>query len=400
MQKSINILMMHNTYQIGGGEDTVFDAEVRLLRAHGVETKTYIRDNAEIAQAGLAGKVTTALNVSWSSRSYDEVLRLIEQHRPDLVHAHNTFPLLTPSIYSACSKRRIPVVQTLHNFRLICPAATLFREGRVCELCLNGGLRNSLIHRCYRNSFLGTAALYWMLKRNRANSVYDKKITRFIALTEFAKSKLIQGGLPAERIVVKPNFVVDPPTAGDGRSGDVVYVGRLSEEKGLRMLLAAWGKVNDVALKIYGDGPIRGELEAIAREKNLRVQFFGAVGKSEVIKAMREAISIIVPSLWYEGFPMVVLESYACGTPVLASRIGSLDEVVAEGRTGLKFEAGNPDSIADVVQRFVSERGLQKSLRQGARAEFDEKYTAEANVHLLMDIYRSAMNENEIRVSR
>ncbi len=391
----MRVLLGHDFYRSSApsGEDAVFRAERALLERSGVEVIPFERFNDDIDDSSLGKRVRIALDTAWSERAYAELRKVIAQTRPDVAHFHNTFPVISPSAYAACQDEGVPVVQTLHNYRLICPGALLMRNGEPCEDCVGHSLLPALRHRCYRGSLPATAALVWMLASNRRRGTYRRMVNRYVALTRFAAIKLAQGGLPQERIAVKPNFLADAPTPGSGDGGYAVFIGRLSEEKGIHTLVRAWKWVRGLPLKVAGDGPLRSQLEAQAKQDGSAVEFLGFRRREEVLALIRSAVIQIVPSECYEGFPMTVLEAYACGTPVLASRIGSLDEIVEEGVTGLKFEAGNADSLAQRAADLIAAPQRLQVMRARARQAYDANYTAERNLAQLRQIYAEARED-------
>ena len=326
--------MAHNYYRSSApsGEDQVFQNELTLLRKHGIDVIPFERFNDNIEHFSLFKRMRLASDTAWSPSTYRDLSQVIRERHPDIAHFHNTFPQISPSAYAACRDSGVPVVQTLHNFRFICPGGLLLRDGRPCEDCVGTNLLPALRHRCYRGSLPATGALVWMLMRNRWHGTYQTLVNRYIALTKFAASRLIAGGLPKDRISIKPNFApgVSAPGPGDGRYA--VYVGRLSAEKGLRTLISAWKLIPEIPLKILGDGPLREELVDLSLKNNLPIKFLGFCDRPTIIDTVGHAAFQVVPSEWYEGFPMVILEAYACGTPVVCSRIGSLDEIVRRVR--------------------------------------------------------------------
>jgi len=388
----MRIVLAHDHYRstAPSGEDAVFRNERALLEKNQNEVIAFERFNDDIDDARLRNRLRVALDGAWSKSTYEELSDLVRTTRPDLVHFHNTFPLISPSAYAACQDNGVPVVQTLHNYRLVCAGALLTRNGQPCEDCVGTSLLPALRHRCYRGSLPATGAVVWMLASNRRRGVYQRLVNRYIALTEFAASRLIAGGLPSCRMEIKPNFLPDAPLAGRGDGNYAIYVGRLSEEKGIRTLLEAWKRINGFPLKILGDGPLRGELEQQARRSALAIEFLGTRPREEVLDMVAAAEIQIVPSEWYEGFPMVVLEAYACGTPVLGSRIGSLDEIIVEGESGGKFEPQNPDDLVNRLNMLRADRSRLLAMRRGARALFEEKYTADRNYSKLLEIYDRA----------
>jgi len=391
----MRILLVHNAYRSGApsGEDAVFRNERSLLERHGHEVATYERFNDDIDASGFSEKVRLALSAAWSQESYAEISGIIKEFRPEIAHFHNTFPQISPSAYGACQDSEVPVVQTLHNYRLICPGALLQRNGKPCEDCIGTSLLPALVHRCYRNSLFATSALVWMLVRNRWHKNYATLVNRYIALTEFSAERLIAGGLPGKRIMIKPNFIPSTPEPGQGDGNYAVYVGRLSREKGIHTLLDAWSTVEAFPLKIAGSGELLDDLTKLAETKNLPVEFLGLQSREKVLEIISHAKFIVIPSEWYEGFPMVVLEAYACGTPIVASRIGSLKEIVKEGQTGLTFTPGDSADLAEKLNFLLRNPDLVKEFRVNARALFDSEFNEQRNYESLMDIYRLAIED-------
>jgi glycosyltransferase involved in cell wall biosynthesis len=384
----VKVLLGHNFYRstAPSGEDAVYRNERALLERH-LEVIPYERFNDEIDESTLGKKIALALDGAWSKSTYQDVSALIKKARPDIAHFHNTFPQISPSAYGACRDNGVPVVQTLHNFRFICPGGLLLRDSRPCEDCVGTTLLPALRHRCYRGSLPATSALVWMLGRNRWRGTYQTMVNRYIALTEFAASRLVAGDLPKHRISIKPNFAPGLSIPGTGDGGYAVYTGRLSVEKGVRTLLSAWKLLPGVPLKILGDGPLRPELEQFTTQEKLPVEFLGFCNRDTVMNVVGRAAAQIVPSECYEGFPLAVVEAYACGTPVIASQIGSLEEIVKDGVTGVKFEPGNSCDLAAKVHALWSNAAQRSALRRSTRDTFEKKYTEERNVKTLMAIY-------------
>lgn len=391
----MKILLSHDYYRSNApsGEDAVFKNECELLEKNGNEIFRYERFNDDIDESTLLKRVTLARESVWSDKTYEDVSSLLHRIRPDIAHFHNTFPLISPSAYAACQDNQVPVVQTLHNFRLICAGGMLMRDGRPCEDCVGTSLLPALLHRCYRGSITATSALVWMLGSNRFRGTYKTLVNRYIALTNFSAGRLKAGGIPEGKLIVKANFLPDAPFAGRGDANYAVYAGRLGEEKGVRNLITAWKYVNDFPLKILGGGPLRKELEEQARRNGLQINFLGFQPREEVLNIIGQATLQIIPSECYEGFPMVVLEAFACGTPLVASRIGSLDEIVVEGETGVKFEPGDPLDLAMKINNLRSDRERLKVMRQNARDLFDKKYAPDRNYSELIAIYHSAIED-------
>jgi glycosyltransferase involved in cell wall biosynthesis len=396
----MKVLLVHNKYRTSApsGEDIAVNNERRMLESRGVEVEAFERCNDDLDESSWAAKTAMAANTVWSRRSRSELRAVLRRLRPDVVHVHNTFSVLSPSIYGVCKAEGVPVVQTLHNFRFFCPSALFLRDGKPCEDCLDKSLLQSVRHRCYRGSLSATATLAAMLALHRAIGTYSRDIDRYIALTQFARGKVLKGGIAEHKLAVKPNFVPNPPAPGRGGGGYVVYVGRLLQGKGTETLVAAWRHLASVNLKIVGDGALRVELEAIARRENLNIEFMGMQNRPVVLDAIANAELLIVPSEWYEGFPMVVAESFACGTPVLASRIGSLEELIADGVTGRKFTAADSEGLAGAVRAALADKLALRRMRANARAYFDANLTEQANYAQLMNIYADVIAELSPRI--
>jgi glycosyltransferase involved in cell wall biosynthesis len=391
----MKVLLAHNKYRTSApsGEDIAVGNERRMLESRGVEVVAFERCNDDLDDSSLMSKTAIAVNTIWSQRSRSELRQVLRKARPDIVHVHNTFSMLSPSVYGACKAEGVPVVQTLHNFRFFCPSALFLRDGKPCEDCLDKSLLQSVRYRCYRGSLGATATLAAMLTLHRTIGTYSRDIDRYITLTQFARRKVAKGGIAEHKLVVKPNFVPNPPPPGRGDGGYVVFVGRLLEGKGTETLVAAWRNLPSVKLKIIGDGALRPGLEAIARSENLNIEFAGMQNRAVVLEAVSNAQLLIVPSEWYEGFPMVIAESFACGTPVLASSIGSLEELVDEGVTGRKFTAADSEGLANAVRVMSADGPGLHRMRINARAYFDAHLTEQANYTELMNIYSGVLAE-------
>lgn len=391
--KPLNVITVHNRYQMRGGEDEVFESESRLLREYGCKVEMISQEAAN--PAGLIETARIGFNAVWSDAWYGKFRKQLEEIRPAVVHVHNFFPIVSPSIYYACHDAGIPVVQTLHNYRLLCPGATFYRDGKICEDCLHGSLLNGVAHGCYRDSIMGTAVVARMLSVHRKRQTWSTMVDRYIALTEFSRQKFIEGGLPAERIVVKPNFVLPDPGFGKEKGNYALFVGRLSDLKGVPTLLKAWKMLSEpIPLMIAGDGPYREQLEAELKQAGLStVNYRGRLSRTDTLAAMQGARFLIFPSEWYEGFPVTIAESFACGTPVICSRLGSMLEIVADGITGIHFEAGSPEDLAGQVRWAWTHPAQVSAMSVAARAEFEARYSAERNYEMLMDIYEGVIAE-------
>jgi glycosyltransferase involved in cell wall biosynthesis len=390
---SVKVLLVHNGYQQPGGEDVVFDQEHQMLKNAGHDTVLYRRSNWDVNEYRGLRKIVLAKRTVWASDTKREFLQLLQSEKPEVVHVHNTFVMISPSIYSACREAGVPVVQTLHNYRLLCPSATLFRDGKICEDCVTGSLLRGVQHACYHNSRSATAVVALMLATHRLRGTWQNEIACFVALTEFSRQKLIEGGLPAEKIMVKPNFVHPDPAARTGDGDYALFVGRLSPEKRVSTVLAAWKQLQfPVPLLVLGGGPEQTQLQAQAVHDGLtHIRFLGQVPREQTIAAINNARFLVFSSEWYENFPVTIAEAFACATPVLASRMGAMQEIVSDGRTGLHFSAGDSEDLARKVEWAWTHRDEMRAMGVGARTEYETKYTAEKNYPLLMEIYRKAI---------
>lgn len=354
------------------------------MRSNGVAVATYLRSNSDIHRA--AG-ISTAIQTIWSPKTRAELSDLISSWKPDVIHSHNTFPVISPSLYWTAADARVPVVQTLHNFRLLCVGATFLRNQTVCEDCLGKAPWRGALRKCYRDSFAASTVSATALSVHRRIGTYATKISRYIALNDFCRRKFVQGGLPIDRVSVKPNFVDRSPPEVLERKG-ILFVGRLSIEKGIRTLISAAALVPGAAIRIAGVGP---EDELVHRAPG--VVSLGHLESSAVRLEMNSAAVLVVPSIWFENFPMTIVEAYAAGLPVIASRIGALPEIVRHGDTGLLFEPGNAVDLAQKIMWAVENPEAMSRMGGNARSEYEAKYTPARNYSQLMAIYESAIKE-------
>jgi glycosyltransferase involved in cell wall biosynthesis len=386
----MRILFVHNRYQQAGGEDVVVRSESRLLLRMGHEVDVWEENNDSIVSR--LDAIKTGMQSVYSFQHAREMRERIRGFKPDLVHIHNFFPRFSPSIHLTCLRAAIPVVQSLHNFRLLCASATFCRKRKVCDECVGKLIPwPSLENGCYRNSRAASAAVALMLSVHRALGTWRRSVSCFIALSDFARNRFIAGGLPADKIAIKPNFVDPDPGIGSGEGNYALFVGRLAEEKGIGTLLAAWSQLSlRPKLKIIGDGPLAPEV-ADAAASISEIEWLGSRSREDVSRAMAEASVLILPSTWYEGFPLVVAEAFAAGLPIIASRIGTLAEIISDGRTGFLVSPGIPDELGHAVGLAFSNSEELQDMRISARSEFERKYTAEANYARLIAIYEGAL---------
>jgi glycosyltransferase involved in cell wall biosynthesis len=389
----VKVMIVHNANQQVGGDDVVVAHESKLLQSAGHQVVFFRRDNWAAKHYTGLRKFGLAKQAVWASDAKRELALLLRDEKPDVVHVHNTFVMISPSIYSACAEAGVPVVQTLHNYRLLCPAATLFRDGKVCEECMQHSLLRSIQHGCYREARSATAVTAAMLAFHRFRETWSREITCFVALSEFSRSKFIEGGLPAHKVVVKPNFIDPDPNNRVGDGDYALFAGRLSPEKGVDTLVSAWKQLHtDIPLVMVGGGPEEARLrERVAREGIKNVELKGKLSREQTLAALNNARFMVFPSVWYEGFPMALVEAFACSVPVICSRMGTMPEVVADGRTGLHFTPGDADDLARKVEWAWTHRDEVRTMGKEARHDFESKYTAEKNYPLLMGIYERAM---------
>jgi glycosyltransferase involved in cell wall biosynthesis len=383
----MKVLSVHNFYQQPGGEDQVFAQEADLLRSNGHQVVLYEARNDQVA--GANGLVLLR-NTIWNPQTHRDLRALMQRERPAIVHVHNTFPVISPVVYYAADQAGIPVVQTLHNYRLLCPTATLFRDARVCQDCVGRRIPwPGVVHGCYRGSRPATAVAAAMLATHNYKQTWSRTVAAYIALSGFARDKFIQGGLPAGKIFVKPNFLQSDPGLGEARGNYALFVGRLTPEKGISALLAAWRELGrELPLEIAGDGPMAPEVERASRGSG-HVTWLKWLPRAETLKKMKDASVLILPSTWYEGFPMILAEAFAVGLPVIASNLGSMSSIVDHQRTGLHFEAGNSSDLVEKVRSFRAHPAEAAFMRAEARREYESKYTGERNYAQLMEIYES-----------
>ncbi|GAB4348821.1 MAG: glycosyltransferase [Leptolyngbyaceae cyanobacterium] len=381
----MRVLLIHNYYQQAGGEDQVFQAESDLLKSNGHPVWHYTLNNDQI---GEMSAIALLGNTIWNQQVYQELRSLIQQHQIQVAHFHNTFPLISPSAYYACKAEQVPVIQTCHNYRLLCPNAMFLRDGKVCEDCMGKSIPlPSIQHKCYRNSRIASAGVAAMLATHRLAQTWHRQINTYIALTEFARQKLIQGGIPADKVIVKPNFVHPDPGCGEGKGGYALFVGRLSTEKGIDLLLSAWQHLgHKIPLKIVGDGPLANQV-ANAVNSTPGLLWLGRKSMEDVYDLMKEALFLVFPSRWYEGLPRTIIESFAVGTPVIAANLGSMASLITPEETGLHFRPRSVEDLIAKVEWATNNLDTMLKLRQKARTEFIEQYTAEESYRKLLDVY-------------
>jgi glycosyltransferase involved in cell wall biosynthesis len=383
----MRIGVFHNHYRLRGGEDRAVELEVELLRKAGHEVQLCLVDSGELR--GPQGAWLAARAARWSAATARRVGRFLDAHALEVGHVHNFFPLLSPAVHATLRERGVPVVQTLHNYRLVCANGLFLRDGRACEECVAHGPWNAVRHGCYRGSRLQTAVWARATVHHRERGLWSDLVDRFVAPSDFLRRKLVAAGLPAERVVVKPNAVPDPGAPRADGSG-ALFAGRLSGEKGLHLLLDAWWAMRGAPLTIVGTGPEETALRrAAARIPGVR--FTGRLAPDAVQAELARAAYVVAPSLCYENFPLAVAEAFAAGRPVVASRPSAMADLVEHGRTGLLFETGNPEALAAACRRLAANPSLCEALGREARAHYEDHLAPERCTEQLVGIYRGLL---------
>lgn len=393
----LRVLLVHNYYQHAGGEGRVFAAEADLLSTRGHHVSRFTLHNDSVRDYGPLALVRATL---WNQAAYDELTTLIRRERPQLAHFYNIFPLISPAAYYACQAQGIPVIQTVQNYRLLCPNALFLRNGRVCEECLGKRIPwPGVRYACYRNSRTQTAVVAAMLVYHRLRKTWQKQVDIYLAISSFSMQKQIRGGMPAHKFVLKHNFLHPDPGMRENPAGRyALYVGRLSQEKGIHTMLRAWADLAHIPLKIVGDGPLVDEATSLVREQSLgQIELLGRRDHDEVMRLIQEARFVIVPSECYENLPLVILEAFACGVPVIASDRGSMAETVLDRQTGLRFAPGDPHDLVSKARWAWTHSDEMAAMGRAARREYELKYTAETSYRQLMAVYQAAIaRKNEI----
>ncbi len=387
----MKILIVHNFHRKGSasGDDAVVERELSLLKTHGHDVMLFAKENSEIYEASPIRKLNLAMKIPWSWENYRSLRRLIREFRPDIIHVHNFFPLITPSVYLAAYQEGIPLIQSVHDFRFFCPAAFFFRNGEICQQCPERGLWQAVKYRCLRGSLSQSLLATLAVKKARKLLPY---ISTFIVFTEFSREKLAEMGIEDERLFVKPHFLQDSSWEGNHRGEFFLFAGRLGEEKGIRVILRAWENLG-LPLKIAGSGPLEEWVKSESSRLN-HVEFLGFLQPRKLLEKIERAYAVIIPSIWYETFGLAVIESYSRGTPVIASRVGALADLVQDGKTGLLFERANPRDLAEKALWLWEHPEERDRMAREAREEFEEKYTAERNYKILMEIYNKAIERH------
>lgn len=392
---AMRILCLHNRYLYPGGEDAVFEAETALLRQKGHEVIVYEDTNQSIEHLPPLSKALFLAGDFFFNRShYRRLKALIQERRPHIAHVHNTFYVLSPSIYQTCFEARVPVVQTLHNYRLLCPAATFFRDGQVCTECLTHGRGRAIVHRCFKGSLAAGLMLNRLIDGYYRRGIVQR-VARFIAPSRFSRSMFVRAGWPEDKIIVKPHFLQFDRAPAAPKQNYMLYAGGLHDYKGVDVLIEAWAVAapSGFQLKIVGDGPMAGSLKEKVRQRSLNVEFLGHRSGPEVLDLMTHAYALIAPSLCFESFARVIMEAFACSTPVIASGHGAMKELVEEGSTGYLFEPGKAGSLSAKILAMVANPAQAGAMAGRARQTYEAHFTAKANYQQLMAIYEGVLKQ-------
>lgn len=376
------VLLVHNYYQIPGGEDTVVENEKKMLEKHGHRVILYSRHNSEIKKMNIFRKMCLPFTTVFNFRTFIDVIKLIKKENIEIVHVHNTLNLISPAVYYAAIVSKVPVVQTVHNFRLLCPAATFYRDGNICEDCVTNGLKCAVKNACYRNSRIQTLICVLNTYIHRLSGVYKK--INYICLTEFNKDKLmLLQGLDSQRIFVKPNFtysVNNEQTASD----TYLYMGRIETIKGVRVILEAFSKMPDKELLLAGDGT---EFKVLKEKFEFfrNIKFLGYLNRESLNAVLKRTKAVVVASQWYETFGMIVIEAFAAKIPVIVGNLGNAASLVNEGVNGYKFQYDSVNDLIATIDRF--ENSDIESMRMNAYRTYQEKYSEDINYEILNEIY-------------
>ncbi|MFD0317794.1 glycosyltransferase [Streptomyces flavalbus] len=394
----MHVLVVHNRYASAqpSGENKVVDQEVALLREGGHRVGVFERRSDDIAARSLPGKAALPLLVPWNPAVRRQLAARLRAERPDVVHVHNVFPLLSPAVLAACADAGVPAVATLHNYTQVCPPGTLQRDGRPCSECVGGSPLPAVRHGCYRDSRLATVPLAVSLSVNRRR--WWSGVTRFLCISAAQREVLVRSGMPRERLAVKHNFVPDPDARRTGPGEHLLYLGRLAETKGVRLLMAAWDELAaaggvGVPLVIAGTGPLEREVTAWAAGRD-DVRYVGLYDPAQCRAAIARSVAVVAPSTWLEAFGLVVVEAMAAGVPVVAAGHGAFVELVEEGVTGLLHRPGEPASLASSLRRISADPARNREMGEAARRRYEQDFSPAVGLERLVDEYRTAIKTN------
>ncbi len=393
----MKILIVHNHYLEKGGEDEVVDSEARMLEKFGHKVIFYKRSNKEINNLSFYKKLRfLTQDIIWSKQSYKELKDIIKKEKPDIAHIHNIFIAITPSVYYALSEENIPIVQTLHNYKLICPNGVLYRDGKICEQCRGADFTLSVTHKCWKGSYFLSYFLARALRTHFKKKTFGDKIDCYIALSEFSKNKFVEAGFPEKKLFIKPNFLELNAGKRNNTQNFALFVGRLVDYKGVSTLISAFKKLDGRCLKIIDDGPLYKELKRKAKNI-INADLLGKLPYPKTIEYIKNSNFLVFPSECYETFGRVIIEAFACGIPVIASRLGAMAQIIEDRRTGLHFRPGDPADMAAKAEWAWTHKKEMEEMGREARKEYERKYTAEKNYEILMNIYKLAIKREKIK---
>jgi len=393
----MKIFLIHNSHRSGSssGDDIVFKKESVLLESHEQKICKINPSNDEYDKNGVLQKILTILQVPWSFNYYKNIKQLLIKENPDIIHLHNIFPFISPSVFYAAASVGIPIIQTLHDFRYLCPIAFLMRSGEICDECKDGAFLKSVEYGCFKGSKLQSIPIALMLKLHWYLNTFKKQIDGYICLTESQRKIFLDAGFDERKLFMKPNFVDDTFNKEEYRYGDyAVFIGRLGEEKGVRTLIGAWKNLPDIPLKIVGDGPDSNEFKSLVRDLNIKnIEFLGYKPYLECRKILNNARFLIMPSIVYETFGLSNIEAFSHCKPVIASNLGAMADIVKDKTTGFLFTPMNTRELAEKVRWLWNNPEECKRMGFNARREYEEKYTPGRNYEMLMNIYREVIEK-------
>jgi glycosyltransferase involved in cell wall biosynthesis len=391
------ILLIHESYAVAGGEDTAVDADLALLEANGHRVTQWRVSNRDILRRSTLHRVPLLWQTTWSTYGYSQISDLINRIRPDIVHFHNTLPLISPSAFHAASRLPCAVVFTLHNYRLGCAVGTYSRNGMPCERCTTHSVLSGIYYGCYRGSRLQTAAVAAMQTFHRAIRTWERCVDAFITMTAFAKGKMTALGLPGERIHIRPSPVIPPTSPEQGTADYAIYAGRLSDEKGIRTLIQAARLQPDLSFVVLGEGPLEAQVRESVASGRLNIALHGHTGYDEALRWISKARVLVFPSNCYETFGRAIVEALSLGVPVVASRLGAISEIIADGKEGFLVEPGDATGLADRVHRIMRNDELRTRMSAAARERYESQYSSATSYSSLIAIYQAALSSARLR---
>jgi glycosyltransferase involved in cell wall biosynthesis len=399
----MRILLVHNRYRSGApsGENRVVDQESKALAALGHEVIPFGRSSDEIGQWSLAKKASLPARTVWSRETHRELKAALREHEPEVVHVHNTFPLLSDAVLYACRDARVPVVATVHNYRLACSNGSFFRDGAVCHDCNRGLTVRAVVHGCYRDSPAATAPL--TLAKRVHRQAWESLISAYVFISKSQRDLHAELGFPSNRVFVRYNLIPRQGRLQAARTPTVVYAGRLHEAKGARLLMAGWdcyiGKSGEPGLKlvIAGGGPLEDEMAAWASVRP-SVEMTGTVSSDRCAELIARARAVVVPSVWEEPFGLVAVEAMAAGVPPIAAGHGSFPELITPGVDGVLFTPGDPDALALAIADVERNPGQYETYGDQARKTYEQRFDPQRSVEELLEIYRFAIANPALRL--